>query len=116
MSDIISIHTDSLELAIRCALCKNSWATNKGCDGCCVVNEYDVKNVTDAIMELKIERWIPCSERMPEDGEFVLAYSKQNTYKYEGQHISIQYFCNQYWWKEVFTYWMPLPEPPKEEE
>lgn len=52
-------------------------------------------------------RWIPVTERLPEDGEYVLAYSEQDGLMLvEARHR----FSN---WE--ITHWMPLPEPPKEE-
>lgn len=50
--------------------------------------------------------WIPVAERLPEDGEYVLAYSTQD----ELMSIAARHrFEN---WE--ITHWMPLPEPPKE--
>ena len=64
-------------------------------------------------------RWIPVSERLPKYGERVLvfggvtmyvAYYDKNRYGGESWHKlnSKSHYCNP-------TYWMPLPQPPKEE-
>ena len=64
-------------------------------------------------------RWIPVTERLPEDGERVLvfggvtmyvAYYGRNRYGGESWHKlnSKSHYCSP-------THWMPLPEPPKEE-
>ena len=65
---------------------------------------------TDALALLKEQeaRWIPVTERLPENGEYVLAYSADDGFAtVEARHKF-----------EVFqiTHWMPLPEPPKEED
>ena len=68
--------------------------------------------------ELERFRWIPCSERMPEENEsgesddvFVAMMRKYYTqygsdFTHDGEW---EFFDN-------VTHWMPIPEPPKEEE
>lgn len=62
----------------------------------------------DGETELSIEsRWIPVAKRLPEDSEYVLAYSESDGLMLvEARHR----FSN---WE--VTHWMPLPTPPKEE-
>ena len=66
----------------------------------------------------KLPSWIPASERLPEAGERVLCYCRANIYEvmkmrtdgdwvYDVHHIYMHSFV---------THWMPLPEPPKEEQ
>ena len=76
----------------------------------------------DEICELlhvpAVNRWIPCSERLPvlyvpvmiltDDGSYAIAHVTGNEDEYlwfgEGGHYS----------KDYVRFWMPLPEPPKE--
>ena len=62
------------------------------------------------------QRWIPVTERLPEDDDDVLIMSSGS--------ISMGYYStyNEYWadyinvYDDNVTHWMPLPEPPKEDE
>ena len=67
------------------------------------------------------QRWIPVSERLPEDGEHVLAayVDTMLTAAYYRHHIAFGGVDN--WWDtdECWhtgnpTHWMPLPESPEE--
>ena len=70
----------------------------------------------DAIEELQsqLPRWIPVSERLPEEKENVLCLCRGNL-------VRILYFGGEVWVgfgayiKSFVTHWMPIPEPPKEE-
>lgn len=80
--------------------------------------EYWLDEAADAIEELSKPRWIPVTERLPEDGSDVLAYldsriTAANYYKETWQDCVMGRL---YLTEEGFvTHWMPLPEPPKEE-
>lgn len=67
------------------------------------------------------QRWIPCSERLPSEGEYVLVTEKWHGYV---RMWRLQYIDNEPTW-EVNGYnidideavaWMPLPEPYREED
>lgn len=65
-----------------------------------------------------IQRWIPVTERLPEDdrqrvlavciGDYLVGYPRIDTDRYVRQHW-VRYGND-------VTHWMPLPEPPKEVE
>ena len=69
------------------------------------------------------QRWIPCSERLPEDGRQVLVYARSVHFAlakydemreadgtYEKQWVTFDAWKPFYKIKEVIA-WMPLPEP-----
>lgn len=69
--------------------------------------------------EEKLPKWIPVNERLPKkDGTFITAYRKggvsQNWYM-TFHHGGGKWYQNSEDTGEV-THWMPLPQPPKEEQ
>ena len=59
--------------------------------------------------------WIPCSERMPRGGIFVLVVGSDGIVfmaSVEGDHWGSYDGYLPYEYEEI-THWMPLPEPPK---
>ena len=146
MSDLISrqaaIDTDGLDEEIRCEMCKNPMHTDRGCDGNC---KYDEK-LYERIMQILDERikplpsaqpeqrWIPCSERLPEEyGEFLVTMTEKAKAKDLGFDIDETYIrkmrYNSNGWqlprhipswineavKDEVLAWMPLLEPYQEE-
>ncbi len=77
----------------------------------CAVNDA----LTERIEELEGSQWIPCSDRLPEECENVLACADD-----EEVHIA---FCDYTGWQDAHSYqyihevvaWQPLPEPYEEE-
>lgn len=49
LDDSINIHSRGLEEGIRCAMCTNPIANDRGCDGGCRVNDSMYKKVLDVI-------------------------------------------------------------------
>ena len=76
-------------------------------------------------LETPEQKWIPVTERLPKDGEFVLVCNDDGHMliaKYESEVFEWYYKYTNYdfdiWDNEEqgpVCYWMPLPEPPKEE-
>ena len=69
-----------------------------------------------AINALEQAAWIPCSERLPEDGDKVLCMTKTkkgNLNHVVGYHYSGGWACGMN--RNVIA-WMPLPEPYEEGE
>ena len=79
----------------------------------------------DAIEELSKPRWIPVTERLPEEYKDVLCYYEYFRYgdfNCMFRTIDRGYYGNGIWGGEAgqghknkVLAWMPLPEPPKEE-
>lgn len=64
---------------------------------------------------LERQRWIPVSERVPEDEELVLTYKNGqfDVQVYEKRRNG--WICGGWFWSlGTVTHWMPLPKPPKE--
>ena len=105
---------------------------------------YDIalaEVIEDAYMTLKNgvteQRWIPVTERLPEDrnqllcfggakgweytriARFAICLETVDQYDFEGQKRSGFYgYDSEYGYYEEtdITHWMPLPEPPKEDD
>lgn len=53
-------------------------------------------------------RWIPVTERLPEKGEPVVGWS--------APLADLTITCAEDFYSDGITHWMPLPEPPKEDD
>lgn len=81
-----------------------------------------VKSILGAVCKID-SPWIKCSERLPENGQSVIAYQKSDV---DFETASLYYVVSGYFNGQKFnlddgssdeypiTHWMPLPEPPKE--
>ena len=64
---------------------------------------------------LERQRWIPVSERLPNDGEFVLTYKNGQFEVQEYEKRRNGWISGDWFWSLcTVTHWMPLPEPPEE--
>jgi hypothetical protein len=73
-------------------------------------------NFYDYIMDAPaVNRWIPCSERLPESFIYVLCAGRDGIgiLRYIGSKW-LDGEANAYTTNEI-THWMPLPEPPEKE-
>ena len=82
----------------------------------------EVEDILDIIAEFAEEtpnKWIPCSERLPERDESVLAYHRDVSFDYQYVSWIDDYsgkwagFCGSL--SDEVLAWMPLPEGYKEE-
>ena len=85
---------------------------NCSLQGCNILRE-----AVAALREQGERRWIPVTERLPDDAETVLTYKNgiievQVYKKMRNGWINGNWF----WSMATVTHWMPLPEPPKEED
>lgn len=84
------------------------------------INEPLHSEVLEIVNEaLTVGEWIPCSERLPNDGEDVLIQPHWGREKYSydiAEFREDKWYCNQFTLeKDEVIAWMPLPEPYKEE-
>lgn len=76
-----------------------------------------IETQNERIAELEAERrWIPVSERLPEEGQIVIGWNwVSQTVAVVRYHKLTDKFC-EYWrgGHMKIIYWQPLPQPPKE--
>ena len=60
-----------------------------------------------------VGKWIPVTERLPEDDHTVLVWSHRNSKEYFNVYDHGKWVIME---TEDITHWMPLPKPPKEGE
>lgn len=69
-------------------------------------------------LEKQMPKWIPVTERLPEHEDAVLCFIKNGQQdilqldKFENLWVGMQWTYK----RHAVTHWMPLPEPPKENE
>ena len=99
--------------------CKRCGANESRIHGFCSVEcehyfdyEEEITDLNARIAELEAEqRWIPVSERLPEEKQNVLALDRTGTaYHWEYSRSLSNIFVSDY------THWMPLPKLPEVQE
>lgn len=121
---------DEIKKGLQCCMgefaCSECPYSNDGCG-----DDEEVKDALAYIQRLEAAqpKWISVEERLPEDDVEVLVYiasKKENVdsviaithYTHSMYGYNIEGWCSpwQYcFWDREVTYWMPLPEPPKED-
>lgn len=75
------------------------------------------QNLQDVFRPLHEPRWIPVEEQLPEeDAICILTNGVSNAIGYRGKVFGFHLIWTDYLEGSEVTHWMPLPEPPKEEE
>lgn len=77
------------------------------------------RSVYRRLMEQGRQRWIPCSERLPEVGQDILMsvggmYTAEGCLREDGDWAQFRWNAIQR--KDMVIAWMPLPEPYKGEQ
>ena len=88
-----------------------------------LVERYGITGVIEAApaADVRPVEWIPVTERLPKEGEFVLVYGDLYPNKYDGGVIAVSKRMDWNYWQGFgrerdITHWMPLPTPPTAEE
>ena len=75
--------------------------------------DQECEDIADYLISngVTVQKWIPVSERLPDESGEVIGYDAIHGIRVMFYHYSLIYTD----WKRV-THWMPLPEPPKEDD
>lgn len=78
--------------------------------------DYNAQSTINRIKKIpSAQEWIPCSERLPDDGQWVLVWGKWQENPIMMFRENDAWIDDQFEFYDTVTHWMPLPEPPKEE-
>lgn len=81
----------------------------------------EIENLPAAdVIERRNGKWIPVTERLPEEGKYVLVYGKELHPNPHASQIEVSKVYDGNYWSGFgrtgkITHWMPLPEPPEGE-
>ena len=114
------IDADALDKSIRDWYCVPERCDNYNgvrCRACSIddaLSELDSAPTVDTEL---VQQWISVKDRLPEVGKVVLAFGTRSATT--GMFQGINKRNDLWWWKghtiKHVSHWMPLPEPPKEE-
>ena len=106
---ISDLRIDTIDPKVDYAFCRFQEVTSKYL--------ASVIPVADAIEKLSKPKWIPVTERLPEDGKYVLCFCRANIICVLRRDKDGDWYENpaHVYMSSFVTHWMPLPEPPKEE-
>ena len=83
-------------------------------DGNIVYGNKDCGEIVGFPYCKKFTPWIPVSERLPNDGEFVLTYKNGQFEVQEYEKRRNGWISGGWFWSLcTVTHWMPMPEPPE---
>lgn len=123
LEEIKTIESALIDIETTCGHCPYEGEPNGCCNrpgGTCKM--FDVAmDAAEALEQLRAQqpRWISVGERLPEDGQKVIAAFKNaggvivDQARYSNGEFDFASWA--YVWHENITHWMPMPEPPKEE-
>lgn len=110
---------DQIKTALEC--CRGTYCP-KECpyyDECKIGSDAVITDFKQYVqmLESQVPRWIPVTERLPEDGENVIVFVRSCA---DWWTMDIDWCVNGHWvinaddeWHNI-THWMPLPSAPKE--
>ena len=104
----------AISIASVCEILSDIYPT----DGEKVVSVESINEAYDKIIKLPTirseQRWIPCSERLPEEsGRYLVTNTQWGTYHVDWNiyYVNVEGHCDGWLWEQGCIAWMPLPEP-----
>jgi hypothetical protein len=116
--------TYSFKCDVCCGVTEAPTYGDFACQHCGQAYVYDeghqIKLSERQLQTLRASRWIPVSERLPEEDEDVLVMTAEGKFASGGMHVAsldedgVWYPSHGDGWEfPDVTHWMPLPEPPE---
>ena len=113
------IDADALEARMYYEAFEKDSADQRWDSGCWIRYRLFEKALKEAptVEERKTGKWIPCSERYPEENQICIVTDETMRNTYEYRFCKETYDENQGWTylKHRIIAWMPLPEPYQED-
>ena len=99
----IALNTDGLDEGIRCAMCTNPMANDRGCDGGCRVNETMYKKVLDVIKQCTVHK---LQSDHPQNVNSLLEEIKNELHATAEMHSDGDYYLRDEWIDEYIDKYM----------